>query len=192
MQLKSLLVVLFLVFNTPYTAEASYISVFLGPKSETYTDAGQSRRSRVNPASLLLEWGVKVKDSWYLAVGATGEVSLDDFSSRGFGINFTVKKYFLGKPSLIEQNGIGSRLTLMEPYGFFVGAGFFHKNLRFSDASLSDLDVNVGGPLAAFGGHYNLSKRYFINSQAQFLISGIGDGDQYISYELYAGIGFRL
>lgn len=184
--------VLVLFLTTASTAEASFLSVYLGPKSETYTEEGQTQRSRVNPASLLLEWGVKVRTSWYFSVGATGEVSFDDFTSRGFGVNFSVKRYFFGNPSLIEQSGIGSKISLVEPYGFFVGAGFFHKNVRFSSQELGDLDLNLGGPLVVFGGHYNISRRCFINSQIQVSISGIGSDESYRSFDFYGGIGLRL
>jgi hypothetical protein len=191
MQLKAISLFLVIALSS-VSAKASYLTAYLGPKAETYTEEGQTERSRTNPLSLLIEWGIQVRNDWYLSVGATGEVSLDDFSSRGFGINFLVKKYFFGKPSLVEQSGIGSKISLAEPYGVFVGGGFFHKNIRFNDNVLGDLDINVGGPALSFGGHYNWTKRYFWTAQGQYLISGLGSSESYQSVELYVGIGFRL
>lgn len=182
----------FIFYFLSIKSQASFVIANLGPKTETYTEVGQTRRSRSNPLGVSLEWGQRLRPMWYTSVGVSGEFSLDDFSSRGFGVAFQIKRFFMGSPSYTEQKTTRGKISLTEPYGFFIGGGFFNKNVRFKDDQLRDLDLNLGGPAVSFGGNYNWNENFFLTGQFQFMLSGIGSDETYQSYDLYFGIGLRL
>ncbi len=175
------------------SANATYLSILIGPKNETYTQTNQSQRSRLNPMSLFLEMGIKLKSKWYLSLGASGEFDLSTQATTGFTLALFTKYFILGSPDRIKTEGKDARLSLVLPYTLFVGGGIFQKNIKFADdPNLINVDTSLGGLGILFGGSYNLSERYYLISQFQYLTSGSSTDKSYTSMEFYAGMGLRF
>lgn len=192
MQLKQKLYLLVFLFFLPSQGFAMYLGLMVGPKVETYKEKNFLEKTRNSPTSLLFEIGGRVASSWYLTGSFSGELSVDSLSSVGFSVHTVAKYYFIGLPDVVSSVGTSAKMELAYPYSAFAGLGFYHKNLRFKDKQTGDIDENLGGILASFGGTYNLSKQKFLMGQFQYLVSGQNSNKSYNSMELYFGLGFRF
>ncbi len=190
---KTGFLICFLTLFSFQSARAAYVSALLGPKMETYTQSNQSERARTNPVSLFLDLGVKLRPDWYLSIGASGEFDVGDFATTGFTLTAFVKYFIIGVPDLVAASGKDARVQLALPYTVFAGMGLFQKNVKFDDnPELLHVDTSLGGLGIVAGGSYNLSQKYFVVSQAQYLVSGLSSDTKYNSIEIYGGLGFRF
>ncbi|MGH1468441.1 MAG: hypothetical protein ACRBBP_06140 [Bdellovibrionales bacterium] len=173
-------------------ADAAYVTALLGPKAESYTSP-LAKRSRSNPISLFLSLDFKLKPSWYLSLGASGEFDLGDVATTGFTLAAFVKYFVIGSPDLVSTSGKDARIQLALPYSIFTGVGLFQKDVKFAnDRTLENVDTSLGGLGLVVGGTYNLNQKYFLVSQAQYLASGLSSTTTYTSMEFYGGAGFRF
>lgn len=192
MQLKKSLWVILLVSLCAQSAQAAFLSILLGPRLESYSQKNQSERSRTSPMSVFMELGVKIRPNWYLAVGTSGEFDVGEFATTGFTLTAFAKYFFIGVPELVSTVGKDARLQLALPYTVFAGLGLFQKNVKFNSTTQLNVDENLGGLGLSFGGSYNITKKYFIISQVNYLISGLSSDTTYTSAEVYGGMGFRF
>jgi len=187
---KYLYFLLLLTFTQ--SVEASQFRLLVGPRVETASETSSSI-SNTNPFNLILEYDMRVHSRYYFSVGASGEFDLATTSSKGFGLFGSVRYYLKGDPSLIESSGKDIKFNFVEPISYFVGLGFFHKNINFEDgAKIRRIEGDVGGLIFSGGGNYSISKRYYIAGLLQFLLGGSGSKTEYTSIEAYVGLGLRF
>jgi len=191
MLLKNLILLLFLIQSVP--TYAAQFRLLIGPKIETASST-ESSISNTNPFSLIFEYDSRVYKKYFMSFGTSGEFDINNMSSSGFSLYGSIRYYFKGDPSLISSTGKDIKVYFVEPVSYFVGLGFFQKNISFDSGALNvrDIKENVGGLVFSGGGNYSLSNKYFLSGYLQYLLGGVGAEIDYNSIEGYLGLGLRL
>jgi len=127
-------------------------------------------------------------------MGASGEFDFANTSSTGFGLFGSLRYYIKGDPSLISSTGNDIKLSFVEPWSYFLGVGFFHKNITFEsdDRFVRRIEGDIGGLILSAGANFSISKKYYLAAYIQYLIGGAGSVIDYTSVESYFGLGLRF
>ncbi len=191
--LRSLLFCSFFLVSIASKSYAVQFRLMLGPKVET-ASSSESSISNTNPISLIFEYDSRIYKKYFISIGASGEFDLGNMSSTGFGLYGSLRYYIKGDPSLISSAGKDIQVSFVEPISYFIGLGFFQKNISFDsgDPAVRDIKEDVGGLIFSGGGNYSLSKRYYLAGYLQYLFGGAGSSIEYTSIEGYGGIGMRF
>jgi len=168
--------------------------ILTGTKQQTFKDSSQTEVGS-SPLGLIAFVDFEIVEKWYFSAGTSFEMDPSNFGTSGFTLYGSIMYYLYGAPQKIQsEGGVGNtEMELYYPYSIYASLGIFQKQIRLRrEGNEISENQDFGGLSLGLGGNYNLNSRMYLSSHLQLLQSGRGTDLEYNSFELYAGIGFRL
>lgn len=168
-------------------AFSDQIGFMVGVKSESIETA-EGHVSRSSFSSVYGEYMRYLVWDLFMAVGGAGSLQWENLELASFDLEGSLRTFVWGDGRRQRLQGQDVHFVSDQTWNVFVGLGF---SQRFLESENFDNETRGGLKLES-GVHYHQSQRIYFSTHGRAILSGLGRSNEYTSYEIFMGAGYRF